>query len=339
MIPTTRTFKNEDVNTVYKQDNKGSSPIHKTCSDDSLIRRTMSGKFRVGLVNKPYYNEFVRQSMELDQLTDRDLKHSIETVTRKKEPDSIDEIVDNLTSENRDSQDSHYCRLPSKNGVEHSTSSITCETPNTKVQNATDMYRAMAILEKMTQQKNMSSWSRDQESMLNIWAEKAADYKTMHEMASNYYRFMNDLLAYPIILVSSVLGMGGFAIIKTKQEHQNDFDIIMAYVIAACNLLVAFLSSLQKMKKYSENAQLHHAAAIEYIKFYREIKMELIIDRGHRTYALDFCRDAKLQYDKLVSESPTIPSSIENKFNNSLSKNLHNISITRNNPIIGSQYI
>jgi len=176
------------------------------------------------------------------------------------------------------------------------------------VESGGSVFKAMAQLEELTQHKNQDSWTENQEHLLNTWAEKAASYRWMHEHSIEYFRFLSDLLTYPIIFVSSILGMSGFAMIS--HEKPTMFEIQISYTIAGLNVLVAFLSSLQKLKRYSESAESHKISSCGYVKFYREITMELVLDRINRTYSVDFCRDAKIQYDKLASDSPGIPSHI-----------------------------
>ena len=175
-----------------------------------------------------------------------------------------------------------------------------------------EIYRAMAVLEELVNRKTMDSWSNAQEQMLSKWANHAMMYRKLHIQFSEHFRFMNDLFTYPIILVSSVLGMGGFVMISNEKPSR--LEIIMSYIMAGCNLIVAFLSSIQKLKRFSELAEQHHLASVEYLKFHREIKMELVLDRGNRSYATDFCRDAKHHYDRLATNYPGIPRHIVNKY-------------------------
>ena len=175
-----------------------------------------------------------------------------------------------------------------------------------------EIYRAMAVLEELANRKTMDSWTSEQERMLSKWANHAIMYRKLHIQSSEYYRFMNDLFAYPIILVSSVLGMGGFVMIS--DEKPTRLELIMSYIMAGCNIIVAFLSSIQKLKRFSELAEQHQLASVDYLKFHREIKMELVLDRGNRSYATDFCRDAKHQYDRLATHYPVIPRHIVDKY-------------------------
>lgn len=178
--------------------------------------------------------------------------------------------------------------------------------------NSDEIYRAMAVIEELTNRKTTASWTNAQERMLIKWADHAMMYRTLHSRANEYYRFLNDMLAYPIILVSSVLGMGGF--IMVSDDKPTRFEMIMAYVMSGCNIIVAFLSSVQKLKRFSELSEQHQAASVEYLKFHREIKMELVLDRGSRNYSTDFCREAKYHYDRLATNYPAIPRHIVDNY-------------------------
>lgn len=175
----------------------------------------------------------------------------------------------------------------------------------------TDIYRAMDVLDTLSHAKNEESWTDEQEAILNLWAEKAAMYRWLHRQAYEYYALINNIITYPIILLSAILGMSGFAMITN--EKPSETEIVIAYVTAGSNFVVALLSSIQKVKQYSENSEKHLTASVEYVKFYREIKLELVIDRGSRAYSIDFCRDIKNKFNKLTSNSPTIPYHLQKK--------------------------
>jgi hypothetical protein len=74
--------------------------------------------------------------------------------------------------------------------------------------------------------------------------------------------------------------------------------------------MVAMLSSILKYKKYGEMAEKHHISAVEYSKFYREVKLELVLDTAERSHAIEYSKTIKNNYDKLLSNSPEIPGHI-----------------------------
>jgi hypothetical protein len=177
--------------------------------------------------------------------------------------------------------------------------------------NANNIYRAMDVLDTLYHEKNEESWTNDQEAILHSWAETAALYRSLHIYAYEYYSFINNIITYPIILLSALLGMSGFATITNEKPTTTQLTI--AYISAFSNFIVALLTSIMKVKKYSEKSENHLMASVNYVKFYREIKLELVLDRGSRAYSIDFCRNIKHKFNTLTTNSPIIPQHIQKK--------------------------
>lgn len=181
-------------------------------------------------------------------------------------------------------------------------------------QDTSEVFQALNIIDRVTRSKNRASWTEPQEYMLDNWAISAANYKWMHLKAYRYYLFLNDLLTIPIIVLSSTSALGGVAIVTHGTPSRT--EIIFSYLLAIANFTVAILSSIQRYKKYAEIAEHHHHTAIEYAKFYRGIKLELVLDPNERAFAVDFAKEMKNEFDRLLSKSPEIPCRIAKKLDN-----------------------
>lgn len=174
-----------------------------------------------------------------------------------------------------------------------------------------EVYHAYNVISQNKSRRNSMSWNKSQELLLDSWAENAAMYKWMHIKASRYYNFLNDLITIPIIVLSSLSAMGAvYVITNSEGESVHHTNTIIEYVFAGANLVVATLSSVQKYKKFGEISERHRTSAVEYSKFYREIKLELVIDPSDRKHAIDYSKNIKTAYDKLLSGSPEIPENI-----------------------------
>lgn len=208
---------------------------------------------------------------------------------------------------------SNDCCFNQVQSVECAKNDATSTTTNQPEDNEStnNIYRAMDVLDTLYHEKNEESWTNDQEAILNSWAETAALYRSLHLNAYEYYSFINNIITYPVILLSALLGMSGFATITN--EKPTTTEITIAYISAVSNFIVALLTSIMKVKKYSEKSENHLTASINYIKFYREIKLELVLDRGSRAYSIDFCRNIKHKFNTLTTNSPTIPKHIQTK--------------------------
>ena len=177
---------------------------------------------------------------------------------------------------------------------------------------AEEIYHAYDIVGREKSRKNSLSWNKPQELLLDSWAENAASYKWMHIKAARYYNFMNDLITIPIIVLSSLSAMGAVFVISNSEDQTIHYrtNTIIEYIFAGANIIVATLSSIQKYKKFGEISERHRTSAVEYSKFYREIKLELVINPSDRKYAIEYSKNMKLAYDKLLSSSPEIPGHI-----------------------------
>lgn len=181
---------------------------------------------------------------------------------------------------------------------------------------AEELYHAYDIIDREKSRKNSLSWNnKSQEDLLDSWAENAASYKWMHIKAARYYDFINDIITIPVIVLSSLSAMGAVFVISNNEGETIDrANQIIEYIFAGANLIIATLSSVQKYKRFGEISEKHRVAAVEYSKFYREIKLELVLDPKARKYAIDYSKNIKMAYDKLLSSSPDIPEHISKGF-------------------------
>lgn len=181
---------------------------------------------------------------------------------------------------------------------------------------AEELYHAYDIIDREKSRKNSLSWNnKSQEDLLDSWAENAASYKWMHIKAARYYDFINDIITIPVIMLSSLSAMGAVFVISNNEGETIDrANQIIEYIFAGANLIIATLSSVQKYKRFGEISEKHRVAAVEYSKFYREIKLELVLDPKARKYAIDYSKNIKMAYDKLLSSSPDIPEHISKGF-------------------------
>lgn len=158
-------------------------------------------------------------------------------------------------------------------------------------------------------------WHPQHEIILKGWGESAACYRYLHYKAYTMYKKMSFRFTLPIIILSTITGTANFA--------QESFPVgIQPYVpagIGALNLGAAILTTVQQFLKVSELMESHRVSYIHYGKLARSIRLELtlpVTERGHDGNSLvSICRT---EYDRLIEQSPPIPSYIivrfENKF-------------------------
>ena len=155
-------------------------------------------------------------------------------------------------------------------------------------------------------------WCEKQERLLIKWAEKAAGYRWLHTHARLYYKKQNDWLAYPSIVIASITGVGGFAVLNpsgnegVSQDTKNNIMIIQ-YFFALLNVVAGILTSISKFSQSLPLSEAHSLMCVSWSKFYRCIDMELSLDVKHRGGVVEFIMKSREEYDKLLDDAPDIP--------------------------------
>jgi len=162
-------------------------------------------------------------------------------------------------------------------------------------------------------------WCPKQEKLLIRWAEKAAGYRWLHNHARMFYKKQNDWLSYPCIIISSITGVGGFAVLSPNDQNmsteQKQKIVIFQYFFAFLNVVAGILTSISKFNNSSRMMESHSVMCVQYSKFYRNIDMELSLETKYREDVLDFVNKVRLEYDRLLDDAPDIPSHTIEAFN------------------------
>lgn len=164
------------------------------------------------------------------------------------------------------------------------------------------------------------NWCDKQEKLLKRWAERAAGYRWLHNHARLYFKKQNDYLSYPSIVIASITGVGGFAVLNPNgNEDASDetrFTImIIQYIFAFFNVVGGILTSISKFSQSLSLSQAHSVMCVQYSKFYRNIDMELSLDIKDRTCVVDFVKKCREEYDRLLDDAPDIPAISIQAFN------------------------
>ena len=172
----------------------------------------------------------------------------------------------------------------------------------------------------MEVQKETHPWCEKQEKLLKSWAERAAGYRWLHNHARLHYKKQNDWLAYPSIIIASITGVGGFAVLNPSGNEDVSVDtknkiMIIQYMFAFLNVLGGILTSISKFSQSSTLADAHSLMCVQYSKYYRNIDMELSLDEADRTCVIDFVKKCRVEYDRLLDDAPDIPSISIQAFN------------------------
>jgi hypothetical protein len=168
--------------------------------------------------------------------------------------------------------------------------------------------------------QGQQTWCPKQEQLLVRWAEKAAGYRWLHNHARLHYKRVDNYLSYPSIVISSITGVGGFAVLNPSgndgvSEETKSKIMIVQYMFAFLNVMGGILTSISKFSQSSQLAEAHSAMCVQYSKFYRNIDMELSLEPEHRGDVVEFVNTCRQEYDRLLDDAPDIPANAIIAFN------------------------
>ena len=163
-------------------------------------------------------------------------------------------------------------------------------------------------------------WCEKQEKLLVRWAEKAAGYRWLQNHARLYYKQQHDYLSYPSIIIASITGVGGFAVLNPSGGDDIDSDMairimVVQYFFAFLNVIGGILTSISKFGESANLEVAHSAMCKQYSKYYRNIDMEISLDVSHRVNIMILIKKCRQEYDRFLDEAPDIPSISIKAFN------------------------
>lgn len=158
----------------------------------------------------------------------------------------------------------------------------------------------------------LNGWTKELENLFAEWADKAACYRWMHEKTGRMYHTRDQGIMFPIIILSTVGGAANFAMNSISQD-----PVIQKYIqlgLGGLSMSTAILTTIANRLGYGSAAEAHRGASISWGKFNRLIVIELSLHPDERMDAFAFMKMFRVELDRLVEQSPSIPEQIINKF-------------------------
>jgi hypothetical protein len=153
-------------------------------------------------------------------------------------------------------------------------------------------------------------WTKQQESLLVSWAEKASGHSWLHNRCINHYIRRSHYIAIPAGICGYIAGTA--TLINTGNNAQHDTYI--STLIGIFGICAGILSNLQQIFTFKELSEQHKLSALRFQTFFHDISCELSLSPEHRSYPIDFIKMKRLEFDKMIEQSPTIPTSIRELF-------------------------
>jgi len=163
-------------------------------------------------------------------------------------------------------------------------------------------------------------WKPTDEKLLEEWADHGKSFRWMHEQSRVKFWKRNIQFQVPVIILSTLTGAANFAQERVPVEYQGYYAIIVGFF----NIIAGIIATIQTFLKVSESLEGHRVASVAWGKYYHNVKTELQKEPEDREDVVDFMKYAKMEYEKLVEQSPPIPPEIVNRLKENVGKsNVH----------------
>jgi hypothetical protein len=153
-----------------------------------------------------------------------------------------------------------------------------------------------------------NNWTEEQEQLLITWAEKASGYAWLHSHSVNLYRHRNLAIAIPGSLFGYIAG----SVTLLSHEQDNTWKTVL---VGMTGLIAGILTSFQEIFTYKQLSEQHRISGLQFMRFFRDISVELSMHPNHRTEALEYINLKRMDFDKMLEQSPPYPEKILKRFN------------------------
>jgi hypothetical protein len=207
--------------------------------------------------------------------------------------------------------------LPGQVATAAPTSAATTSAPTsaatTQVQGKKEPDTGDALnVEHETKIRPFNGWTKELEVLFAEWADKAACYRWMHDKTGRMYQARDQGFMFPIIILSTVGGAANFAMNSISQD-----PTIQKYIqlgLGGLSIATGILTTIANRLGYASSSEAHRGASISWGKFNRLIVIELSLHPDERMEAFAFMKMFRIELDRLIEQSPTIPEAVINNF-------------------------
>ena len=167
------------------------------------------------------------------------------------------------------------------------------------------------LIKQQALEHRRDSWNEQHENILRQWGEASGCYRYMHHRAFLMYKGLSMRFTLPVIVLSTLTGTANFA----QEQFPENLRGMVPSVIGGLNLIAGLIATIMQFLKINELMENHKAAALSFGLLSRNIRLELGLAREERsTDGLEYVTRCKNEYDRLIEQSPTVPSTILAEF-------------------------
>jgi len=157
----------------------------------------------------------------------------------------------------------------------------------------------------------MRGWDVEKEKLLIQWTDKSACYKWLHEKSHQHYKRVNTWFTIPVIILSTVGGVGNFGLERFSSENQKWITI----TIGTISIIAGIITTISQFLKIAEINEAHKKSSLDWGKFHRDIQLIISNKPQQRGIANSQMNTLKELYDRYMESAPPIEDMIVNRFN------------------------
>jgi hypothetical protein len=157
-----------------------------------------------------------------------------------------------------------------------------------------------------------NGWTSELENLVADWADRAQCYRWMHDKTSRVYASYNQYMMIPVIILSTLTGTANFGLDSLFNDAGS--KRIASLGIGGVSILTGILSTVANFLRYGQGSESHNISSISWAKFGRFLTIELALNPNERMEAFAFLKMFRIELDRLIEQSPSIPDSIISSF-------------------------
>ncbi len=162
----------------------------------------------------------------------------------------------------------------------------------------------------LVKKKFLNGWTAELEDLMADWADKAACYRWMHDKTSKIFLVRDRYFNIPVIVLSGATAAANFALGSIFEPSDVTNKKWAQLGLGGASLITGIIQTLMNFYGYAKNSEAHRVASISWGKFNRLLCIEMSLHPDERMDAYNFLKLFRVELDRLIEQSPTIPDQV-----------------------------